>query len=145
ADAAIMNGGGIRGGKVYQAGSAITRRDVVAELPFGNRLVMVEVKGRALRDAIENGLSRLPGLVGRFPQVSGLKVEYDPQRPAGARVLGVAVAGAPLDPERTYRVAINDFMARGSDGYAGFAAARPILPVDDAPLLSDEVMIYLRE
>ena len=27
--------------------------------------------------AIENGLSRLPGPAGRFPQVSGMKVEFD--------------------------------------------------------------------
>src|SRR5215207_3372083 len=33
ADAAIMNGGGIRGGKVYEPGAALTRRDVQAELP----------------------------------------------------------------------------------------------------------------
>src|SRR4029079_18308042 len=56
ADAAIMNGGGIRGGKVYDAGSAITRRDVLAELPFGNHLVVVDIKGSALRQDLENGL-----------------------------------------------------------------------------------------
>jgi 2',3'-cyclic-nucleotide 2'-phosphodiesterase (5'-nucleotidase family) len=55
----------------------------------------------------------------------------------------MAVGGAPLDPEGTYRVAVNDFMARGSDGYSMFAAVDPLLPLDDTPLLSDEVMIYL--
>ena len=49
ADLAIMNGGGIRGGKVYEAGTAITRRDVQAELPFGNHLVTLNVKGSELR------------------------------------------------------------------------------------------------
>ena len=49
ADAAIMNGGGIRGGKVYEPGTAITRRDVQAELPFGNHLVALDVKGSDLR------------------------------------------------------------------------------------------------
>ena len=39
ADVAIMNGGGIRAGKVYPPGASITRRDVLAELPFGNRVV----------------------------------------------------------------------------------------------------------
>src|SRR5262249_10655928 len=39
ADVAIMNGGGIRGGKLYAAGAPMTRRDVLAELPFGNRVV----------------------------------------------------------------------------------------------------------
>ena len=55
ADAAVMNGGSIRGGKIYPAGSAISRRDVLEQLPFGNRVVAVEIGGRGLRQAIENG------------------------------------------------------------------------------------------
>ena len=143
ADAAIMNGGGIRGGKVYEPGAALTRRDVQAELPFGNHLVALDVKGSDLRLALENGLSRLPAAAGRFPQVSGMTVEFDPRQPAGSRVLNVMVGGAPLDDNKTYRVAVNDFMARGGDGYP-FAAIDPLVPLEDTPLVSDEVMIYLR-
>jgi 5'-nucleotidase/UDP-sugar diphosphatase len=145
ADVAIMNGGGIRAGKVYPAGSPVTRRDVLAELPFGNHLIVVAVKGSDLRAAIENGLSRLPAIAGRFPQVSGMRVEYDVQRPPGSRVVSMQVGGAPLDPERMYKVATNDFMARGSDGYAALAHNKPAVPPDDAPRLSNEVMVYLRE
>src|SRR5262249_3397646 len=36
ADAAIMNGGGIRAGKLYPPGSTITPRDILPELPFSN-------------------------------------------------------------------------------------------------------------
>jgi 2',3'-cyclic-nucleotide 2'-phosphodiesterase (5'-nucleotidase family) len=143
ADVAIMNGGGIRGNKFYAAGSPITRRDVQAELPFGNHLVALYIKGSELRLAIENGLSRLPANAGRFPQVSGTTVAFDPKQPAGSRVTAMTVGGAPLDPERTYRVAVNDFMARGSDGYSMFSAVDPLLPLEDTPLLSDEVMVYL--
>jgi 2',3'-cyclic-nucleotide 2'-phosphodiesterase (5'-nucleotidase family) len=145
ADAAIMNGGGIRAGAVYEPGAAITRRDVLAELPFGNHLVTVDIKGSALRKELENGLSRLPAAAGRFPQVSGLRIEFDPQQPPGNRVVAVALGGAPLDPDRTYRVAINDFMARGGDDYSGLAAVNPLVPLKDTPLLADEVMIYLRD
>lgn len=144
ADVAIMNGGGIRGGKVYPAGTPVTRRDILTELPFGNHLVTVEVKGSDLRQALENGLSRLPNAAGRFPQISGLRIEYDPQRPAGSRILSISVDGKPLDPDKAYRVATNDFMARGGDGYTGFAGNKPLVPLDDAPLLSNEVMVYLR-
>jgi 5'-nucleotidase/UDP-sugar diphosphatase len=143
-DVAIMNGGGIRGGKVYQPGTAITRRDVQTELPFGNHLVALDIKGSELRRAIENGLSRLPAAAGRFPQVSGMKVEFDPQQPVGSRVLAITVGGAPLDAHKTYRIAVNDFMARGGDGYP-FAALDPLLPLEDTPLLADEVMLYLRD
>jgi 5'-nucleotidase/UDP-sugar diphosphatase len=123
----------------------VTRRDVLAELPFGNQLVVVAVKGSDLREAIENGLSRLPAIAGRFPQVSGMRVEYDPQRPPGNRVVSMQVGGAPLDPNRLYKVATNDFMARGSDGYAALAHNKPAVPADDSPRLSNEVMVYLRE
>ena len=140
-----MNGGGIRGGKLYAANASISRRDVLAELPFGNRMVTIEISGRALKAAIENGLSQLPNASGRFPQVSGLVVEADLKRPPGSRITAIRVGNAPLDETRTYRVATNDFMARGGDGYATFAAVEPLIPFEDTPLLSDEVMVYLRD
>ncbi|HEY5963416.1 MAG TPA: bifunctional UDP-sugar hydrolase/5'-nucleotidase [Xanthobacteraceae bacterium] len=145
ADVGLMNGGGIRAGKVYPPGSPVTRRDVLAELPFGNHMVTIEVKGADLRAAIENGLSRLPALAGRFPHVSGMRVEYDPRRPPGSRVLSIAVGGAPLSPTRVYRVTTNDFVARGSDGYTSLTNIKPVVPLDDTPRLSNEVMVYLRE
>jgi len=114
-------------------------------LPFGNHLVTLNIKGSELRLAIENGLSRLPAAAGRFPQVSGMTIAFDPQRPAGSRVLSIAAGSAPLDPDKFYRIAVNDFIARGGDGYASFAAVDPLLPFEDAPLLSDEVMVYLRD
>jgi 2',3'-cyclic-nucleotide 2'-phosphodiesterase (5'-nucleotidase family) len=142
ADVAVMNGGGIRGGRLYSPGTVITRRDVLAELPFGNRLVTIEVRGRDLRQAIENGLTQLPNVSGRFPQLSGMAIEIDPRRPAGSRIISLRVAGAPLDPERTYRVATNDFLARGGDGYVTFRNAQLITPVEDSPPLANEVMGY---
>jgi 2',3'-cyclic-nucleotide 2'-phosphodiesterase (5'-nucleotidase family) len=144
ADAAVMNGGGIRAGRVYAAGSQITRRDVLAELPFGNRLVTIEITGRDLRAGLENGLAYLSEARGRFPQVSGITLTADLARPGGQRIQSIAVDGVPLDPGKVYKVATNDFLARGSDGYVTFGQARPLLPVDDSPLLANEVMVYLR-
>ena len=66
ADAAVINGGGIRGGKVYAPGTAITRRDVLAELPFGNQRRDDRHQGRDLRTALENGL-RAARRRGRLP------------------------------------------------------------------------------
>jgi len=142
-DVAIMNGGGIRAGKVYPPGSEITRRDVLAEMPFGNRVVTLEITGQVLRQALETGLAQLPRAGGRFPQVSGLTLRADTARPAGARILSMSVGGAPLEPAKRYTVATNDFLARGGDGYP-FASITPLLPVTDSPLLANEVMVYLR-
>ncbi len=144
ADVAIMNGGGIRAGKVYAPGSTITRRDVLAELPFFNRMVIVEITGRGLKGSMENGLAILPDAGGRFPQVSGLTLEADLKRPAGQRITSMRVGGVPLDESRTYRVALNDFMARGGDNYTDFRDAKRITPDNDAPLVANEVMVFIR-
>jgi 5'-nucleotidase / UDP-sugar diphosphatase len=142
-EAAITNGGGIRGGKVYPPGAILTRRDVLAELPFGNRLITLDVTGAVLTAAIENGLSKLPNPSGRFPQVSGLTIEADVSRPPGSRVISVKVGDAPLDPAKTYSLATNDFMARGGDDYVMFRDIEPVLPVADSPTLAYEVIDYV--
>jgi 2',3'-cyclic-nucleotide 2'-phosphodiesterase (5'-nucleotidase family) len=144
-EVAVTNGGGIRGGKIYPAGTTITRRDVLTELPFGNRLVTIEISGGDLRAAIENGLSQLPNPSGRFPQVSGLKIEADASRPAGDRVLSIKVGDARFDAGKTYSVATNDFMARGGDDYTTFEKAKPVLPLNDSPLMASEVMDYIKD
>jgi 5'-nucleotidase/UDP-sugar diphosphatase len=144
ADVAIMNGGGIRAGKLYAPDSTITRRDVLAELPFGNRLVRLTLTGAQLRAALENGFANLPQPSGRFPQVSGLVITVDQTRPAGSRIVAIRVGDAPLDDARTYSVAANDFLARGGDGYVQFRDAPRVLADDDAPLLANAVMAYVR-
>ena len=77
ADAAVINGGSIRSNKPFPPGSTITRRDISKDLPFGNHIALIEISGRELKAAIENGLSALPGASGRFPQVSGLVIEAE--------------------------------------------------------------------
>jgi 5'-nucleotidase / UDP-sugar diphosphatase len=145
ADAAIMNGGGIRAGKVYPSGTTITRRDVLAELPFNNRVVTVEVSGRGLRQALENGLALMPDAGGRFPQVSGIVLEADLRRPSGGRITSLKVGDAPVDDARIYQVATIDFIARGGDGYVTLRDAKRLLPDEDSPLLANQVMTYLRQ
>lgn len=144
ADAAVINGGGIRSGKVYPPGSVITRKDILAELPFNNRVVVVEITGEALLAAMENGLAQVPVPAGRFPQVSGIKLVFDPKQPMRKRVVAMEVAGKPLEPSKVYRVAILDFLARGGDDYVTFRAAKRVTPDADAPLLANEVTNYLK-
>jgi len=144
ADAAVTNGGGIRGGKVYPPGTALTARDVLTELPFDNRILTIEIAGADLRRALENGLSQLPNPGGRFPQVSGLTIEADTSRPAGDRIVSIKVGDAPLDERKIYRLATNDFMARGGDGYTGFRDAKPLLSALDAPLVANAVIAHIK-
>lgn len=144
ADAAVINGGGIRSGRVYAPGTQIRLKDVLAELPFNNRVVVIEITGADLLLAMENGLAQVPVPAGRFPQVSGMKVVFDPMQPMRKRVLSLEIAGKPVEPGRVYRVAILDFLARGGDDYVTFRTAKRVTPDADAPLLANEVIAYLK-
>jgi 2',3'-cyclic-nucleotide 2'-phosphodiesterase (5'-nucleotidase family) len=144
ADVAITNGGGIRGDRTYPAGTTLTRRDVLSELPFGNRTVLLEVSGQQVLDALENGFSQVEERAGRFPQVSGMTVTYDPTAPAGQRVREVLVGDRPLDPAATYTLATNDYMADGGDGYAVFKGAKQLIDPAAARLMATQVMEYIQ-
>jgi 5'-nucleotidase len=140
-----QNGGGLRAG--LPAGE-VTMGDLLSTLPFGNTVARIVLRGDAIRAALENGVSRLPGGSGRFPQLAGLRFSVDATRPAGERITGVEVEVAPgawqaLDPGRAYSVATNNFLRRGGDGYAVFAEA--VLEArDDGPLLEDALRALLR-
>ncbi|BBF93625.1 bifunctional metallophosphatase/5'-nucleotidase [Blastochloris tepida] len=144
ADAALLNGGGFRGNRRYEAGTEITRRDVLKELPFSNKTVVLEVTGAELRAALEHGLGKLGEASGRFPQVSGLEIAAVGSRPAGQRIVAIRIKGAPLDDAARYRLATNDFLMNGGDGYDMLQAARPLSGARDGKLMIADVMAYLR-
>jgi 2',3'-cyclic-nucleotide 2'-phosphodiesterase (5'-nucleotidase family) len=109
----------------------ITRGQVLSVLPFGNIVVTLPVNGAELKMMLENGVSRMPAVDGRFPQVSRLCFTYDIALPAGSRVLSAVLADAsgnctatPVDltAVSSYKVAENDFMANGGGGYPNFAS-----------------------
>ena len=143
ADMALINSGGLRGDKVHPPGARLTRRDVLDELPFGDKTVLLQVTGRQVRAALENGFSRIEGKSGRFPQVSGMEVVFDPARPAGSRVVEVRHDGAALDPDAAYRLATNDFLGRGGDGYGVLANGKTLIDANAARLTAAQVMEYI--
>lgn len=145
ADVAITNGGGIRADKQYEAGQTLTRRDILAEMPFGNTTVLLELSGEKLKAALENGVSEVRELAGRFPQVSGLVAEVDLKAPVGERVKAVKINGEPLDPAKTYKVATNDFMARGGDGYRAFIGAKSLIDISASQLMASQVIDYVEK
>lgn len=144
ADVAITNGGSIRGDRVYPAGTPLTRRNLMTELPFANSLVLIEITGTDIVRALENGFSLAETGAGRFPQVAGMEIEVDLARRSGARVAAVTIAGEPLEPGRLYRLATNDFLARGGDGYAALRNAETIIDARDGDLIVNVVTDYLK-
>jgi 2',3'-cyclic-nucleotide 2'-phosphodiesterase (5'-nucleotidase family) len=142
AEITIMNGGGIRGNRQYAAGHRLTRRDILTELPFGNKTVLTNVTGAQVRAAIENGLS-MPG-AGRFLQVSGLVINASLTAPVGSRVISIEIDGKPLDPARIYKLATLDFMLRGGDGYTSLRD--PAATEDNGDrLAANDVMAHARK
>ncbi len=143
ADVAITNGGGIRADRQYDAGTVLTRRDILTELPFGNVTVLTEVTGQQIHDALENGFSQVEDGAGRFPQVSGLKVVADLSKPAGSRVVSVMIGDEPLDPAGTYEVATNDFMLNGGDGYTALSGGKVLIGARGGKLMASDVIDYI--
>ncbi|MEM9759440.1 MAG: 5'-nucleotidase C-terminal domain-containing protein [Pseudomonadota bacterium] len=142
ADVAIINAGGIRGNRIYPADSMLTRGDLQKELPFRNRVTLLELTGSQLRDALENGLAGYQLETGGFPQLSGMALRFDPERPVGERVIEVRVAGEALVEGANYRLATVEFLARGGDGYSALTRARPLRSSINA-LLWDTVRGYI--
>jgi 5'-nucleotidase len=105
----------------------ITDGQVLTVLPFGNQVVTVDVGGDELKVMLERGVSAMPGISGRFAQVSGLCFTYDIDTAVGSRVTGAVFqdpddgtcSGPAVDltSASTYSIAMNDFMASGGDGY----------------------------
>ncbi len=145
ADIAVLNGGGIRGGRLYQAGHQLTRRDVITELPFGNLTIVFALKGADIRQMAEIGVSKAPAAAGSFLHYSGMTVEADLAKPAGARVTAIRVGAEPLSDTRLYRVAASDFFRRGGDGYVMFKTAPLATRLEDATLLANDVMVHARK
>lgn len=134
---AITNGGGIRAS--IGVGD-VTKKDINTVLPFGNTLAVVYVKGSELLEALEASTYCTPKSIGGFPQVAGMQFKvttyekYDANAepyPGSTyygpktinRVTISSINGKDFDPEATYAVITNNFVAGGGDTYYAFAAA----------------------
>ena len=138
AQLALINSGGIRGNRVYDAGD-LTRRTLLEMHPFGNVLCTLDVTGAQLREALESGVSKLPNAAGQFPQVSGFSYRVSVSRPAGQRVTEVRIGSAPLDPTAHYTLAVPDFLVDGGDGYRVLTFARVAVDKQAGPSLTDAI------
>ncbi|MCP9837357.1 esterase-like activity of phytase family protein [Cyanobium sp. N.Huapi 1H5] len=125
-------------GNVVKPEGGISRNDIANALSFNNGLTLVSVTPGELKALIEHGVAA--GInQGRFPQVGGMAFSYDLSRPAGSRVVSLAIqddAGNDLDvvvrngevvgnPARSIRMVTLDFMAGGGDGYPFTSLSNP--------------------
>ena len=158
ADIAFVNGGGIR---VQLDAGDLTLNNILTVHPFGNSLTVIEVSGQQVLDALEWSVHSMPGEFGGFNQVAGLTFEVDAtiespvlqdenQMFSGVddtkerRVRNVLVAGEPLDPEKTYKLASTDYqLLNNGDGYTMYEGAKVL---QESVKLDNQVLIdYIRD
>ena len=145
ADIALLNAGGFRADRVLGPGP-LTRRDVLSLLPFQNPLLLLAISGAQLREALEYGIDQrvVHGQSGAMPQVSGLRLAYDPARLKGQRIVELSVGGQALAVDTRYRLATSQYLALGGDGYAMLKGLPVLRPAEGSPV-ETEVLLQAME
>jgi len=165
-DGVFICAGTLRGDSTYGPGF-VTLGDILEILPFEDPLVVIELDGATIWDALESSLATWPAQEGRFPVISGFRVSWDSRRQPGDRVLGVwllnekevsddgddGAASTPgfFDPEpirrgnsdRKYKILTREYMAEGHDGYTAFKGKKFLIDHESGNLMSTVVRKYL--
>lgn len=100
-------------------------------------LAVLELTGKQLLEALENGISQYPKHEGRFPQVSGFSFSFDPSKQSGQRVIAnsVLIGGEPLQMNRNYKLCTKGYIASGKDGYDIFKNCKVLISEEEGPIL----------
>ena len=112
ADVAVLNSGGIRSN--LPAGN-LKYGDMFEVSPFDNYAAVVTMTGAQLLQAVQGNVAHARGVL----QVSGFRYTRDDKT--------LTAPSSDIDPNRTYRVAMPDFLTQGGDG---FMAAMQGIPAD---------------
>jgi 5'-nucleotidase len=145
----IINVGGVR--KTLAAGD-VTRRDLLLISPFSNTIVKMKMEGKQIRSLLENSLSGIwmdipddkraewkaagkGNITGKVPGKrsigyvvgAGLEYTYDCSLMPESRLVKVTINGQPLENNRLYSVATNNFLAFGGEGFSEFTQAKDVV------------------
>ena len=125
----FMNSGGIRNDIVSAASGSeadgeLTFGEAFAVHPFGNSLVIMSLTGAQIHTLLEDQFDNPEPGSSRILQVSeGFSYIWDAAQPSGSKVnpASIAIDGRVVDPDASYRVTVNSFMAEGRDRYSVLA------------------------
>lgn len=120
AEIAFINSGGVRTTFRPAADGSVTYGQIFALQPFGNTVEVIELSGAQIKALIEQEFTR--DGTGNFRQsflIPSQSFAYaiDRAAPYGQHVVAMTLNGQPIDPARTYRVAVNNFLQQGGDGF----------------------------
>jgi 5'-nucleotidase len=117
---------------------AVTWGDLFTIQPFANRLTRVELLGSQVVELLNEQWSVESYF--RVLQLSGLAYLWDGRKPVGSRIVEVTVRGKPIEPDKKYRAAINEFLAEGGEGFTVLAKApRKVSAVVEVEALVDYI------
>ncbi|EDW85882.2 uncharacterized protein Dwil_GK22904 [Drosophila willistoni] len=126
ASIAVVNSGSIRASIELEPSGAVTGADIATVLPYRNELFYTDIKGKQLIDILEfSAKLRNKENDGGFLQLSGLRVNFNYNRPKGKRItLLEALCTTCKVPfyervhkEKVYRIILSNFLLSGGDGY----------------------------
>lgn len=128
AQLALMNPGGIRSDLAYKASGSegdgvVTYGEAFTVQPFTNMMNVIDLTGSQLITALQQQVSGSNEASPKILQVSrSLTYTLDLTKSGKDRIVtdSVKLNGEPIDPAKTYRVAMNEFLAGGGDGFAAF-------------------------
>ncbi|HET9356123.1 MAG TPA: bifunctional metallophosphatase/5'-nucleotidase [Sphingomicrobium sp.] len=144
ADFAFMNNGGARTDLLPAPDGTVTYGQIFALQPFANSLVTVSLTGAMVKALLEQQFDSGSNSVARpnlLMPSANVRVSFDKSRPAGQRIVEILLDGKPIDPARSYRVTVNNFLASGGDNFT--VLSRGINPVDGG-LDLDATEAYLK-
>ncbi|MFC8625158.1 bifunctional metallophosphatase/5'-nucleotidase [Streptomyces anulatus] len=145
AEVAFMNPGGIRADLVYKASGSegdgvVTYGEAFTVQPFTNMMNVVDLTGAQLVTALRQQVSGSNEASPKILQVSkGLTYTLDLTKSGADRVVAgtIKLNGEAIDPARTYRVAMNEFLAGGGDGFAALGeGANKLVGASDLDLFN---------
>lgn len=144
-DCVILNSGTLRSDSIHPPGK-FKMKDLSAILPMPDILVVLELTGDQILDALENGVSQWPKLEGRFPQVAGMRFSFNPGNAPGFRILknSVKINDEPLDKSKKYKVCTKSYLSKGKDGYKVFSKATVVVDEENGLVLSTIVRNHFR-
>lgn len=132
-DCSMYNSGSIRLDDALQG--TITQYDIIRTIPYGGKIVLAEMKGALLQKALETAFAH---------PANGCFLQYDRIERNKKGVW--QVSGKKIQPDKTYRVAVNDYVVSGQQQYLEFLNAQhPQMVKITAPSETETLKLDLRK
>ncbi|TDD31459.1 bifunctional metallophosphatase/5'-nucleotidase [Actinomadura sp. KC06] len=123
AQVAVMNPGGVRTDLTFAASGSegdgvVTYGEAFAVQPFSNVMGVVSLTGTQLDALLEQQWTSAGEKI--LQPSANLHFTIDRSKPVGDRVSAITIDGTPVVPSSTYKVAANNFLLGGGDGFTVF-------------------------